>query len=145
MKNILIIAIAAGMMATMTVASHWNAGATAAADHGLGPGPVPPWVNPDGAIDIDELPDRMPVADRNGNMVGYMLIDKNPNDDPNPGDPGFEEWNYGPVQVTDESGELVGHMQSSSPGGTQMFEPLTSTVVNENGHSGSGGSGASPE
>ena len=93
MKNILIIAIAAGVMATMIVASHWNAGATAAADHGLGPGPVPPWVNPDGAIDIDELPDRMPVADRNGNMVGYMLIDKNPNDDPNPGDPGFEEWN----------------------------------------------------
>lgn len=127
---------------TIIVASHWNAGPTAAADHGLGPGPVSPWVNPDGTIDMDRVPDRMPVADRNGNMVGYMLIDKNPNDDPNPGDPGFEEWNHGPVQVTNESGELVGHMQSVSPGGSQMFEPLTSTVVNENGQ---GGSGASPE
>ena len=75
----------------------------------------------------------MPVSDRNGNMVGYMLVDKNPNDAPNPGDPGFEEWNYGPIQVTNESGELVGHMQSVSPGGIQMFEPLTSTAVNENG------------
>ena len=128
--------------ATIIVASPWSAGPTAAANHGLAPGPVPPWVNPDGTIDIDKVPDRMPVSDRNGNMVGYMPVDKNPNDDPNPGDPGFEEWNYGPIQVTNESGELVGHMQSVSPGGIQMFEPLTSTAVNENGQ---GGSGASPE
>ena len=134
-----VIAISA---ATIIVASRWSAGPTAAANHGLAPGPNPPWVNPDGTIDIDKVPDRMPVSDRNGNMVGYMPVDKNPNDDPNPGDPGFEEWNYGPIQVTNESGELVGHMQSVSPGGIQMFEPLTSTAVDENGQ---GGSGASSE
>ena len=127
--------------ATIIVASPWSAGPTAA-NHGLAPEPNPPWVNPDGTIDIDKVPDRMPVSDRNGNMVGYMLVDKNPNDDPNPGDPGFEEWNYGPIPVTNESGELVGYMQSDYPGGIQMFEPLTSTAVDENGQ---GGSGASPE
>ena len=125
---------------TVIVAGIWDAAASA--DRGQDAGLVPPWVNPDGTIDIDKLPDRMPVADRNGNMVGYMEIDKNPNDDPNPGDPGFEEWNNAPAPVTNEAGELVGYMQSSTPGGAQMFEPLTSTVANENGE---GGSGSSPE
>ena len=101
-------------------------------DHGL-EGLVPPWVDPEtGIIDMSKVPDRMPVADGSGGTIGYIAIDKDPNDDLEPGDPGFDEWNTtNALYDLEEGGNLIGHLHTGvndgTDGGTMIFVPLDGT------------------
>ncbi|MBI2917410.1 MAG: hypothetical protein HYY01_05375 [Chloroflexi bacterium] len=38
--------------------------------------PPPPWVNPDGTVGLSKMPNKLPLLDRNGNIVGEVEIDK---------------------------------------------------------------------
>ena len=87
----------------------------------------PPWVKEDGTIDMNLVPDRLALADGNGGIFGYVEVDKDPNDDPNPGDPGFDEWNNSdPVYANETGDEVVGHMRWDTPGGDDrgVFEAI---------------------
>ena len=85
----------------------------------------PPWVNPDGTMNKDLMPDRMPVPDGNGGIIGYVEIDKDPNDDPEPGAPGFEEWNTTQtVYVNETGGEIAGKIHWDGPRGVRDFRTV---------------------
>lgn len=46
-----------------------------AANFGDGPPPPPPYRREDGSLDRSKLPDRVPVADQDGNLVGTIAKD----------------------------------------------------------------------
>ena len=100
-----------------------------------GGGEEPPWVDPvTHIVDLDLVPDRMPVSDRNGGIYGYMEIDKNPNDDPEPGDDGFALWNESKlIYDAPEGGNIVGRLWSELDSETMVFVP-----VNEDDSTGGG-------
>ncbi len=93
----------------------------------------PPYVRADGTVDVSKLPSREGVADRNGNLVGWM--------DAEWGHPGFlpgsterEEWNRRKVPVTNEAGDVVVGWfgpDDDDPDGGRFFHPLDKTAVIE--------------
>lgn len=131
MKNIVNIFTTVGLAAvvffalsaiTMIVVGPDNTASQVQAHHG---DIKPPWVNDDGTIDKGRVPDRMPVPDGNGGIIGYVEIDMNPNDDPEPGDLGFEEWNTTQTVYASETGnEIVGKVVWDGPGGVRDFRPV---------------------
>lgn len=77
--------------------------------------PPPPWVNADGTVDLSKKPDRMPVADQTGRIVGWVTLPKA--DSP----PGLADQKEFPV--TNDRGEVVGYMKPdpSAPTGPLRF------------------------
>jgi len=105
-----------------TVSPMNNTASQAQAHHG---GSDPPWVNEDGTADYSLMPDRMPVPDGNGGIIGYVEIDKDPSDDPAPGDSGFEDRNTQTVYASETGDEIAGKIIWDGPGGTRDFTPAT--------------------
>ena len=83
------------------------------------PPPPPPWVDAEGKTDPSDLPDRVPVAGPDGQTVGWIELEKTP---PRPGSRGAA----GPVEVTNNRGEVVGHFARSGddPGSPYRFVPV---------------------
>ena len=38
----------------------------------------PPWINPDGTVNLSKLPDVVPISDSNGTIVGWTYIERVP-------------------------------------------------------------------
>ena len=57
-----------------------------------GPPPTPPWVNEDGTIDVDRVPDLIPVSDRQGNRAGYIRKENHLAPPPVPTSPDFDPY-----------------------------------------------------
>ena len=122
----MIVFIAVSAVAMVVIGSN-NSGSQVLADHG--DTDDPPWVNADGTMNKALMPDRMPLSDGNGGILGYVEIDKDPNDDLNPGDPGFEEWNNSKTVYVSETGdEVAGTVSFDGPGDSRVWEPI---AVNE--------------
>lgn len=68
---------------------------TALADR-QSPPPRPDWIGPDGKADMSKLPDRMPVLDRTGKVVGEIELSRLPNSAPDAGEMGAEDTPVGP-------------------------------------------------
>lgn len=88
-----------------------------------GHGESPPWFDQETHALIPELvPARLPVSDRQGGIHGYIDVDLDPSDDPQPGDEGFELWNESKV-VYDaaEGGNVIGRIWSELDGKTMVF------------------------
>lgn len=85
------------------------------------PPPTPPWVNEDGSIDLDRVPDLMPVSDRQGNRAGYIRTEDPQDPRFNPRSPEFDPYRRKPV--LDGEGNQVGTFGGgvNRPGG---FTPL---------------------
>ncbi len=129
MKNIMEIFATVGLAAvvffalsavTMILVGPNNTASQAQAHHG---GSDPPWVNEDGTADYSLMPDRMPVPDGNGGIIGYVEIDKDPNDDPEPGDPGFEDRNTQTVYASETGDAIAGKIIWDGPNGIRDFRP----------------------
>lgn len=75
-------------------------------------GERPEWVNPDGTVNQQEMPDTFSVLDREGNVVGEAS--REDIEDPSGG-------HSARVPVRDANGKLVGHMVRGGD-----FEPLPS-------------------
>ena len=114
--------------ATLVIIGQNNSGSRVLADHG--DTDDPPWVNPDGTMNKDLIPDRLPLYGNNSVILGYVEVDKDPNDDPDPGDPGFEEWNKSRriVYVSETGDEVAGTIRFDGPGGSRAWQPVS---VNE--------------
>ena len=119
-KRILVPAFVLGMLA-------YGGSALSSGDQ---PPPQPAWEKPDGTLDMNKVPDRVPIADFEGNIAGYASKEDIYGDNTPSRPPGmsFEAYVDGVaegtieeplVPVTDKDGNLVGHVV---PGGS--FVPL---------------------
>ncbi len=107
---------------TMILVGPDNTASQVAAHHG--DTDDPPWVNPDGTMNKALMPDRMPVPDGNGGIIGYVEIDKDTSDDPEPGDPGFKDRNTQTVYANETGDEIAGKVVWDGPGGVRDFRPV---------------------
>ena len=127
MAGLSIVVFVAVSATTVIVADYlFDAAPQATAHYGEGPPPPPNWVDPEtGIVDFNLMPDHLPVVNNQGEFVGYMTVDKDPNDDPNPGDEGFDEWISRPIEVTSDKGgtNVVGHLIDDGAG-AKSFVPL---------------------
>lgn len=111
-------------VAAMVILGENNVGSQVSAHHG--DTDDPPWVNSDGTMNKALMPDRLPVSDGNGGIFGYIEIDKDPNDDPEPGEPGFDEWNNSKTVYVSETGdEIAGTIRWDGPGDSRVFTPVS--------------------
>lgn len=81
------------------------------------PPPPPAWVNPGGTADISKMPDRIPVADAMGNIVGY--VDKNLVTNP-PAGPRGSLSQDGEIPARNENGDIVGYLVSDGEPGAPL-------------------------
>jgi hypothetical protein len=77
-----------------------------------GPPPPPPWVNPDGTTDLAKLPDKVPVGDRTGRIIGYVDKTDAFGPPPEPTAPGVPSRSH-PTPVKNERGEVIGYLGPS--------------------------------
>lgn len=68
--KLLVVTIVAGVLAAPVYS------AIAQASDRDGPPPPPPWVNENGTVDIDKMPDEIPLLDANGEVCGYIDRDE---------------------------------------------------------------------
>lgn len=111
---------------TLVIIGPHNGGSQALADYG--DTDDPPWVNDDGiTMNKDLMPDRLPMYGANSVILGYVETDTDPTDDPDPGDPGFEEWNKFRriVYVSETGDEVAGTISFDGPGGSRVWQPVS--------------------
>lgn len=105
----LLIAVLAGAVSVAGLSWAW------ASSHDV---PLPPGVDPDGTVTVPNMPERIPVADENGNLAGY--VDRNAMFGPPTGLP-TEVPEPQKLPVTDQQGKLVGFL------GENGFQPIVNS------------------